>query len=174
VYGLYGTYDVGVPVGARHSSVWLRSAAGFSPNDVDNKFANFYFGGFGNNYVDYRTEKRYREFYAFPGLKLNEQGGRNFAKTMVELNLPPWRYSRLGWPGFYLTWMRPAVFAGVLGTNLDRPSIRRVTTDVGAQLDFRFTFLSNLDMTLSIGGAVAFEQGIGPRREAMISLRVLR
>jgi hypothetical protein len=34
--------------------------------------------------------------------------------------------------------------------------------------------LSVLDMTLSVGGAVAFEDGHQPRREAMISLKVLR
>jgi WD40-like Beta Propeller Repeat len=174
IVGTYGTLDVGAPLPIGHSSVWLRSAAGFSPNDVNDRFANFYFGGFGNNWVDYRTEKRYREFYSVPGLQLNELGGRNFAKSMIELNLPPWRFSRLGTPGAYLTWMRPSLFAGAVGTNLDQPAIRRVVTDVGAQADFRFTLLSNLDMTLSVGGAVAFENGGGPRREAMVSLKVLR
>ncbi len=174
VGGMYATFDVGTPVPIPHSSVWLRNAAGFSPNDVNNLFANFYFGGFGNNWVDRRAEKRYREFYSFPGLALNEVGGRNFAKSMLEWNLPPWRYRRVGRPGFYLTWMRPAVFASVLGTNLDAPDIRHVVTNVGSQLDFRFTALSNLDMTLSVGGAMAFEQGYGPRRELMVSLRVLR
>jgi hypothetical protein len=70
--------------------------------------------------------------------------------------------------------MRPAIFAGVLGTNLDAPSIRRVAADVGGQLDFRFTVLSNLDMTLSVGAAMAFERAFAPRREAMVSLKVLR
>ena len=78
VFGMLGTFDVGVPLPIAHSSVWLRNAAGFSPNDVNNLFANFYFGGFGNNYVDYRNEKRYREFYSFPGLELNEAGRPQF------------------------------------------------------------------------------------------------
>jgi hypothetical protein len=34
--------------------------------------------------------------------------------------------------------------------------------------------LSVLDMTLSAGGAIAFEDGHRPRREAMISLKILR
>jgi hypothetical protein len=46
--------------------------------------------------------------------------------------------------------------------------------DAGAQLDFRFSALNVLDMTLSVGGAMAFEDGHAPRREAMISLKVLR
>jgi hypothetical protein len=45
---------------------------------------------------------------------------------------------------------------------------------VGGQLDFRFTILSVLDMTLSAGAGVAFERGRPAEREAMVSLRVLR
>ena len=47
-------------------------------------------------------------------------------------------------------------------------------TNAGGQLDFRLSALSSLDLTLSVGGAVALEDGSRPRREAMISLRVLR
>lgn len=174
VFGTYGTFDVGVPLAIRHSSVWLRSAAGFSPNDASNLFANFYFGGFGNNWVDYRTEKRYREFYSFPGLQLDEVGGRNFVKTILELNLPPLRFARFGRPGAYMTWVRPAIFVSGLATNLDDPGVRRKVADLGGQLDFRLTVLSNLDMTLSVGAAVAFEKRRAPQREAMVSLKVLR
>jgi hypothetical protein len=174
VFGMLGTLDFGVPLPMAHSSVWFRNAAGFSPNDVNNLFANFYFGGFGNNYVDYRNEKRYREFYSFPGLELNELGGRNFARTMIEWNLPPWRFARVGTPAAYLTWVRPALFVSGIATNMDAPDIRHVVGTAGGQLDFRFTVLSNLDMTLSVGAGVAFEQGRGPRHEAMVSLKVLR
>ncbi|HEY0872188.1 MAG TPA: hypothetical protein VGD94_01855 [Vicinamibacterales bacterium] len=169
-----GTFDVGVPLPIPHSSVWVRNAAGLSPGSPADPFANFFFGGFGNNWVDRREAKRYREYYAFPGADLNEIGGRNFVKSTLEWNLPPLRFRSAGTPGFYLTWMRPAVFAGVLGTNLDRDGLRRTVTNAGAQLDFQLTALSNLDMMLSIGGAVAFENGANPRREFMVSFKVLR
>ena len=29
-------------------------------------------------------------------------------------------------------------------------------------------------MTLSVGGAVSFERGVGPRHEAMVSLKILK
>ena len=77
-------------------------------HDRAQPFANFFFGGFGNNYVDRGEEKRYREYYAFPGAQLNQLGGRNFLKSMVELNLPPWRFRHAGTPGLHGTWMRPA------------------------------------------------------------------
>ena len=171
---LRGSYDVTVQLPIAHSSISARSAAGLSPQDRDEPFANFYFGGFGNNYIDHKDEQRYREYQSLPGLDLNEVGGRNFARSMVEWTVPPVRFSRAGTPGFYLTWMRPSVFASGLMTNLDAASARRTITNAGAQLDFRLSVLSTLDLTLSVGGAVAFERGVGPRREAMVSLKVLR
>jgi hypothetical protein len=169
-----GRYDVGVPLPLGHSSIWVRTAAGFSPQNRNEPFANFYFGGFGNNYVDHKDEQRYSEFQSLPGFAINEIGGRNFAKSVVEWTVPPLRFSRAGTPGFYLTWMRPSVFASALVTNLDAGVVRRTVSNAGAQLDFRLSMLSTLDLTLSVGGAVAFEDGSRPRREAMISLRILR
>jgi hypothetical protein len=171
---LLGTFDRGVGLPLGHSSIWVRTAGGFSPRDRALPFANFFFGGFGNNYVDRGDEKRYRQFESFPGAELNEIGGRNFAKGTLEWNLPPWRFRRLGTPGLYATWLRPALFATGLSTNIDSDSARRTAVSLGGQFDIRFNVLSNQDMTLSFGGAVAFEDGYGPRREAMISLKVLR
>jgi hypothetical protein len=66
------------------------------------------------------------------------------------------------------------VFATVLATNLDDAGLRRTLGNVGGQLDLRFTLLSRLDMTLSAGYAMAFEDGLKPRDEVMVSLKVLR
>ncbi len=170
----HGTFDVGAPLPLTHSSVWLRNAVGLSPGARDQPFANFFFGGFGNNWIDRGNEKRYRAYYAFPGADLNELGGRNFVRSTLEWNLPPLRFRRAGSPGFYLTWMRPAVFTGALVTNLEHEASRRVATNVGGQLDFQLTTLSTLDMMLSVGGAVAFEDGFAPRREVMVSFKILR
>jgi hypothetical protein len=171
---LRGTFERGVALPAGHMSVWFRQAAGFSPNDRGRPFANFFFGGFGNNFLDRGNEKRYRDTYSLPGVELNEIGGRNFIKSMVEWNLPPLRFQGLGTPGFYVPWMRPAIFAGALATNLDDRPSRRLIYTAGTQVDFSISALSALDLMLSIGGGVAFEHDRGPRREAMISLKVLR
>ena len=171
---LHGTLDVGFALPIGHSSVWLRNAAGYSTRSREEPFANFFFGGFGNNWVDRGEEKRYREYYSFPGTELNEIGGRNFVKTTAEWNLPPVRFRRVGSAGFYLTWARPALFATLLATDLDDTSVRRTLTNVGGQVDFRFTVLSTLDMTLSAGYAAAFEDGFRPRLEGMLSLKVLK
>jgi hypothetical protein len=168
------THDIGAALPLGHSSLWVRSAAGFSPQAPDEPFANFFFGGFGNNYLDRGEEKRYREVESFPGAEINEIGGRNFVRSMLEWTLPPWRFSRVGTPGAYLSWLRPALFVSGLVTNLDQASIRRQAISAGGQIDLRFSVLSALDMTFSAGAAVRVGNGVAPAGELMASLRVLR
>jgi len=93
---------------------------------------------------------------------------------MLEWNLPPVRFRRVGKPGFYASWARPAVFIGALGTNLDVAEVRRVLTNIGGQIDFRFSLLSTLELTVSAGAAAAFERDSAPRQEAMFSVKILR
>ena len=171
---LFGNYDVGAALPLGHSAVWLRTAAGFSPQPASEAFANFFFGGFGNNWIDHGEIKRYREQYAFPGAALNEIPGRNFVRSLVELQLPPVRFSRVGTPGFYLSFIRPAIFAGGLLTNMDDRARRRSAATMGAQIDLRATVLSSLDMTLSFGAGLRLEGDQRTRREAMISLALLK
>ncbi len=167
------TFDFGFALPWRHSSIWLRSSAGATSGDLADPFANFYFGGFGNNWVDHGSSKHYRGFYSFAGTELNEIAGRNFVKTMLEWNLPPLRFRQAGTPGFFLTWARASLFAGGIDTNLDDSSVERKIGNAGAQIDFRFTVLSKFKMTLSLGYAVAFEDSLGSSDEFMFSLNVL-
>lgn len=93
---------------------------------------------------------------------------------MLEWNLPPVRFRNVGGDRFYLSWARPAIFATTLITNFDSSSLQRNVSSVGAQLDFRFTVLSNLDMTVSIGYAVGFGDSIvGSPDEFMLSLKIM-
>ena len=169
-----GTYDIGFQLPLTHSSVWLRAAAGAGFGERDDPLSQFFFGGFGNNWVDHGEIRRYREFYAFPGLEINEVAGRTFGKGILEWNLPPIRFLRFGSPGFYATWLRSSVFVSGLATDFDGASVRRDLGNAGFQMDLRFTALSRLDMTLSVGWATAFERAAAPRDEAMISLKVLQ
>jgi len=171
----YADLDLGMALPIKHSSVWLRGSAGWGPGgDRQEPFANFYFGGFRNNWVDHGDEKRYRESNSFPGFEINEIGGTNYGKLMIEWNLPPVLFSRAGTPGCYLTWARPALFATALVTNADDSALRRSVANVGGQLDFRLGVLSRLELTLSAGYAAAFESGQPTRHEGMLSLKILR
>ena len=110
---------------------------------------------------------------SFPGVELNSIAGQTFTKALLEWNLPPIRFRRAGSPGFYLTWIRPSVFTTGIVTSWDDASERRELGNVGFQLDLRFGVLSRLDMTLSLGFAQAFSQGMKASNEFMISLKIL-
>ncbi len=182
---LHTNFDYGIPLPIGHSSIWLRSSVGYSFGDRDNPFANFFFGGFGNNYVDYLSEKRYREYYSFPGLELNEIGGKNFAKLMLEWNLPPIRFRRVGVTSFYFRWARLALFSSAIRTNIDGDKTsdpapqfgsRRTFFNFGGQLDFRLVMFSRLKSTLSFGLAAAVEKGQSindANTEFMVSFKIL-
>jgi hypothetical protein len=169
-----GEFNFGFALPWKHSSIWFRNAAGVAIGEIDDEFANFYFGGFGNNYVDRGVVKRYREFYALPGFELNQVPGRNFYRGMFEWNLPPLRFERVGTPGFYLSWARPSLFVTSLVTNTDSSQFREDVGDVGAQIDFRFTVLSRMDMTLSVGYAAGlYGDSQSDTDEFMVSLKIL-
>jgi hypothetical protein len=171
---LRGTFDVGLAL-PPHASLWSRTAVGASGGDPSESAANFYFGAFGNNYVDDGNVKRYREYYAMPGFGINELAGQRFVKQLVEWNLPPYVFERVGKPDFFLQWLRPAVFATGLWTDANRQnaSDRNVYANVGAQIDLKFSVLHWYEMTLSAGYAAGFRGSRRSGDEWMISLKIL-
>ncbi len=170
---VHGTFDLGFALPMGHSSIWFRNAAGASPQNPAEPFANFYFGGFGNNYVDDGEIKRYREHYAMPGFELNALGGRTFAKSTLEWNLPPLVFDRVGTPGFYLAWARASLFGTGLATNFDDEASRVEAQSAGLQVDFRFQVMHRLDMTLSAGYAAGWIDRVRVDDEVMVSLKIL-
>lgn len=169
---IYGNFDYGILLPLNHSSIWLRTYFGYSSGYRANVFANFYFGGFGNNRVDYQTEKRYREYYSFPGIEINEIGGKTFAKALMEWTLPPVRFRRFGFLNLYCNWARFALFSSGIVTNPDEDLYKRELINIGAQLDFKLVIFSLLDSTFSLGYAAAFEKHYKPRKEFMVSLKL--
>lgn len=170
---IVNNFDLGLPLPLSHSSMWFRTSLGYAVGERDEPLANFYFGGFGNNWVDHLSEKRYRLFATFPGVELNNIGGVNFGKATVEWTLPPLRFRRMGVPTFYASWLRTALFTSAIVTNVDSKPDRRVVTNAGGQIDVRLIMLSHLRFTFSAGYAIAFEKGRTSRDEFMVSLKVL-
>ena len=165
--------DLGFLTPIDHSSIWLRNVGGYSRGDRDDSFASFYFGGFGNNYVDHQEVKRYRDYDRFPGVEIDEIGGTNFVKSTVEWTLPPVRFRRVGFQQLYCTYARTALFVGGVAVNLDEEAFRREVGNVGGQVDFRLVIFSALESTLSVGYAAAKEEGHKMDTEFMISLKIL-
>ena len=170
----WGTLDYGLLLPWDHSSVWLRTSGGVSLGDRAESNSYFFFGGFGNNWVDHQKVDRYREFYAFPGVELNEIGGTNFVKGMLEWTLPPLRFSSFGKPSLYANWASLAFFGSAIATNVDPDYEGVEVANAGAQMNLRIVFFSSLQTTFSAGYAFAFEEGYAPREELMLSLKILR
>lgn len=166
-------FGFGFPLPLPHSSLWLRSAAGLSGGDRADPFATFYFGGFGNNWVDSRAIQRYLMYDSFPGFALNAVPGHDFARQMVEARLPPYVFESAGTPAFYLTWARMALFASALWTDLQESGLHDHHESVGAQLDLRFTILHWYEMTLSAGYATGYRGWSRSGDEWMLSLKIL-
>ena len=164
--------DFGFALPWKHSSIWFYNAAGTTNGERDDPLGNFYFGGFGNNYVDDGEVKRYREYDSFPGFEIDEVAATDFVKSVAEWNLPPVRFREVGKPGFYLSHIRPAVFFGTLVTD-PGDALERTVATMGMQLDLNFTLGHRLPMTFSLGYASAFEHGERLDDEWMVSLKIL-
>ncbi|MEX0644783.1 MAG: hypothetical protein WD076_05700, partial [Parvularculaceae bacterium] len=169
---LRGGVDFGIPLPLENSSVWLYSAAGFVEGDSASPLSSFYFGAFGNNYVDNREVKRYREYNSFPGFEIDEISAQRFARAIAEWNLPPVRFEDIGFPSFFLSSARPAVFVGIL---LADPSVgpTKVYQTIGAQIDWSFTIAHRLPMVFSVGYAEGFDDGARQGGEVLISLKIM-
>ena len=170
---VYGTYDRGFPLRMHSSSIWLRGSAGKAFGDPNNPFANFFFGGFGNNWVDHGTISRYRDYYSFPGVKLDQIGASSFTKLLGEWNLPPVRFRRLGSTVLYVNWARLSLFTSGMVTNLGRASNRQEFGNVGAQIDFRTVLFTYFKSTFSTGYALARDNHGNVTGEYLISLKLL-
>jgi len=155
-----------------NSSVWFYGSGGVGWGKPLHPLAAFYFGAFRNNYVDNRPEKRYREMESFPGFGIDEIAARRFAKGTAEWNLPPVRFAEIGTPAFFLSYVRPAVFAGGMLTKAPDGSSHRYY-DAGAQLDLNFTVALRLPMVFSVGAAHGWEDGHSRKTELLASLKVL-
>jgi hypothetical protein len=182
IFSAYTNFDYGFLLPINHSSIWLRTSLGYSFGAPKDPFANFFFGGFGNNWIDHLSEKRYRESYSFPGVDINAFGGKNYAKVLLEWNLPPIRFRRFGISSLYCNWARTAFFGSLMQLNFDRAGggepiaqfgFERLVGNLGLQVDFRMVLFSHLSSTFSIGYAVAFEDTKKNNNEFMISLKIM-
>jgi hypothetical protein len=170
---VHGTFDVGTLLPIDHSSLWLRTAVGKSFGPRDDPFANYFFGGFGNNWVDSRGINRYRSYSSFPGMEINAIAGTTFGKALVEWALPPIRFRRAGGTSLFLKWAQLSAFASGVATNFDDAETRGEFAGVGAQVNFRIMVFSYLHTTLSFGYAVSGEGTDFSEDEFMFSLKIL-
>ena len=168
---VWGEYARGFLLPMRNSSLWIRSSAGKAFGDQNDPFTNFYFGAFGNNWVDKGDFSRYRQYYSFPGVKIDQIGANSFAKSLAEWDLTPVHFRDLGSTMVYCNWARLALFTGALGAN-PASNQRSGYVDGGAQLDFRLVLFSQIKSTFSTGFAASRDDTGHDSHELMFSLKI--
>lgn len=169
---LQGGVDLGFALPWPHASLWSRTAAGASQGDRSNTLANFYFGGFGNNWVDNGRVQRYREPLSLPGFDIDAILGQSFLRQQIELQLPRLLFESVGVPDLHLTWLRPQLFATALWTDPGRRERSRYAS-LGAQVDLRLGVLHWYEMVLSVGYAAGYSARQRAASEWMLSLKIM-
>lgn len=147
-------YGFLVPI-MRNTCFWIRSAVGQNFGDRNAIFGNEYFGGFGNNWVDYREANRYRNTTSFAGLQIDEVEAHSFAKVMGELSLRPIHFNDFGTVNLYPTYSQINLFASGLAANPWGGNLTR-HANVGVQLNTEMVLFKFLKTTWSVGYAHAF------------------
>jgi hypothetical protein len=169
---IVGELDYGVPLPWANASIWGYGSAGIVAGPKASPLGSLYFGSFRNNYVDNRPEKRYRELESFPGFEIDQIDARRFAKLIGEVNLPPIRFAEVGTPSIYLSYARPALFAGTMFTHNALGENHDYMT-AGGQVDLAFTVALRLPMIFSIGAAGGFADGHYEKTEFLASLKIM-
>ncbi|MCK9219936.1 MAG: hypothetical protein M0P47_07795 [Bacteroidales bacterium] len=168
---LINNFDFGFLLPLRNSSLWFRTSAGQSFGESDKTNSYFYFGGFGNNYLDYRSAQQYREMSSFPGVQIDEISALNYGKFSTEINFKPIRFKKLGLLGFYSTYARFSLFGMGLFTNMANDQAQNNYFASGAQLDLELVLFSLLKSTLSLGYSRAYGPML-PADQFMVSLKL--
>lgn len=169
---LFADFSLATLLPVKNSIFWLRLFSGVAFGDKDNLFTHFYFGGFGNNWVDYQDAQRYRSMESFPGFEINQLEAKNFAKVMLEWNSTPIRFRNLGWLWFYVTYSRLSLFSSALATNYNRFKDIQTAYSLGSQLEFELVFFSLLKTNLAFGYGFGFQREQRLSKEFMISLKL--
>ncbi|MCX6268864.1 MAG: hypothetical protein NTW16_16180 [Bacteroidetes bacterium] len=168
---LINNFDLGFLLPVRNSAFWFRTSVGQSFGESDKTNSYFYFGGFRNNYLEYRSAQQYRDMSGFPGLQIDQISALNYGKLTTELDFRPIRFRKLGLLGFYSTYARFSIFGMGMFTNIANDQPQRNYFSSGIQLDLELVMFSLLKSTLSFGFARAYGP-MAPLDQFMISLKL--
>ena len=168
---LINNFDLGFLLPMKNSSLWFRTSLGQSFGETDKTNSYFYFGGFGNNWVDYRSVQQYREMQSFPGVQIDQLSAMNYAKLTTEIDFPPIRFRKFGLLGFYSTYARFSAFGIGLFSNLFNNLENLNYYSTGAQVDLELVLFSLIKSNLSFGYARAYGPML-PADQFMLSLKL--
>ncbi len=153
-----------------HNILHVKLAGGYLKADGEVAMGRFYLGGFGNQYLENKEVKQYREALHFPGVPEYSLATERFAKLLVENNLPPLRSDAIRLGPHALSHVDASMFAQALLTDTGSTN---AWTNLGAQVNLVFKHWFNLESTVSVGVAQAW-QANGKSSEWFMSFKLLK
>lgn len=150
--------DVGFITPVKNMNIWLRNYSGKIWGDQNSSNSYYYFGGFRNNYLDYRSPSRYQELPSFPGVDINEIPANQFVKSMLELNFPPFYGIQFKSLQMMPKYLKTSLFTSILLTDVEAIESKNIYSNIGIQWTLKMQYLSQLSGSLSLGYARAFHE----------------
>ncbi|MBL1212142.1 MAG: hypothetical protein HND52_02190 [Ignavibacteriae bacterium] len=154
-----------------HNVLHLNFAGGYHHENKNIPQAKFYFGGFGNRYVENIDVKQFRDVFRFPGTSIYSLPANSFGKILIENSFPPIRFSSLSFIGKHiLTHIDVSIYSQ--GLVLNFPEADR-WVNIGGQVSFVFKHWFNLESTITAGAANAWWKNSN-NAEWFVSLKLLK
>ena len=153
VGGVHGECAIYTTWGWPHNTVHFKVDAGIRHTRNTMAIGWFYFGGFGNRYLENEDVNQFRKTFRFPGIPIYDLPANRFLKTLIEQKLPPLRFGNAYIQHHCLNYTDLSVFTQALATKLKWQSL---WLNAGAQVNLHFRHWYNLESTLSFGIAKAW------------------
>ncbi len=139
-----------------HNVFHLQLAGGWRHTGKTGALTNFYFGGFGNQYIDPELAEQYRKVFRFPGVPIYDLTNDEFIKVGFENKLPPCRFTNFHLGPHTFTSMDLTIFNQYLFFS---PEMFDRWANIGTQLNIKLKHWYNIESTLSFGIAQAWNKG---------------
>ena len=153
VGGIHGEWENYSIWGWPHNTLHLKLYAGIRYIKENMAIGRFYFGGFGNRFLENEKVDHFSKVFRFPGMPIYSLPAKHFVKAMVEQKLPPLRFSNAYLGRHCLSHADLSCFSQALSVE---PYLGGAWIDLGAQLNLHFRHWFNLESTLSFGIARAW------------------
>ncbi len=153
-----------------HNILHFKLMGGYRRTLDDMAIGKFYFGGFGNRYLEDGKIRQYRKVFRFPGIPIYSLATDRFVKGLIEHSSPPYRPGGIHLGHHYLSYINASWYSQGLWLNSPRS---KLWLSLGAQINFNFKHWYNLQSTLSLGAARAWWQD-HHNNEWFISLKLFK
>ena len=153
-----------------HNTLHFKLAAGYHYDNKSLRQARFYFGGFGNRYVENENVKQYRKVFRFPGIPIYSLDAERFIKIMFENNFPPIRFVNISFSQHFINHFDASLYSQALILKSD---LAKKWIDIGVQGNVVFKHWFNLESTFSAGIAKAWWDN-GEDWQWFLSIKLLK